>query len=208
MHLVAALYCVGVASILLFWGRLGSVRPWLSILLMCCLFLGAWVIMGYNRSSDAARDDPQSQPGLVFVDAGGLVHGWPGIPDYGLSLDLQPLERPAFPTGHCQCRGTLGVEPLTQFRHGGERYGIYFLQSIFSVLAFSRLTSRFWRRDERAKWAAEWLSVATKGMIFLVAAAVLLRIAVYAVHSALGSFPFAADHPCILLAYSWPAHRH
>ena len=43
---VAALYCLGVAGILLFWGRLGETQSWLSIVLMFCLFVGAWKIMG------------------------------------------------------------------------------------------------------------------------------------------------------------------
>ena len=97
--------------------------------------------------------------------------------------------------------GLLAFNLLLKFEHGEERYGIYFLQSIFSILAFSRLTSGFWRRDERAKWVAEWLSVATKGMIFLVAAAVLLRIAVYAVHSDAWIASVRRQIiPCILLA--------
>ena len=183
MHFVAALYCVGVASILLFWGRLGSVRPWLSILLMCCLFLGAWVIMGYNRSSDAAQTTLNHNPGwywwtLVVWFTVGL-----GFRIMGFRWISNPLKDPLSLLVIASVVGLLAFNLLLKFEHGEERYGIYFLQSIFSVLAFSRLTSRFWRRDERAKWAAEWLSVATKGMIFLVAAAVLLRIAVYAVHS-------------------------
>ena len=49
---VAALYCLGVVGILLFWGRLGAARSWLPIMLMFCLFLGAWHIMGYSHAPD------------------------------------------------------------------------------------------------------------------------------------------------------------
>ena len=39
MHSVAALYCVGVVGILLFWGRLSALRSWLMVALMFCIFL-------------------------------------------------------------------------------------------------------------------------------------------------------------------------
>ena len=38
MHSVAALYCIGVVSILLFWGRLGAVRSWIQIALCFVCF--------------------------------------------------------------------------------------------------------------------------------------------------------------------------
>jgi hypothetical protein len=201
MHLVAAMYCVGVASILLFWGRLASVRPWLSILLMCCLFLGAWVIMGYNRSSDAAQTTINHNPGwywwtLVVWFTVGL-----GFRIMGFRWISNPLKDPLSLLVIASVLGLLAFNLLLKFEHGEERYGIYFLQSIFSVLAFSRVTSRFWQRDEREKWTAEWLSVAKKGMIFFVAAAVLLRIALYAVHSDAWIASVRRQIvPCILLA--------
>ena len=85
---VAALYCVGVVGILLFWGRLGATRSWLAIVLMFCLFLGAWNVMGYSHSPDAARAMIKEHGTGSMVDAGRVVHGRPGIPDRGLPLDL------------------------------------------------------------------------------------------------------------------------
>src|ERR1035438_5480888 len=55
VHSVAALYCVGVLGILLFWGRLGAARSWLPIMLMFCLFLGAWKIMGYRSEEHTSE---------------------------------------------------------------------------------------------------------------------------------------------------------
>ena len=63
VHSVAALYCLGVVGILLFWGRLGAARSWLAIVLMFCLFLGAWKIMGYGHASDAALATINKNPG-------------------------------------------------------------------------------------------------------------------------------------------------
>ena len=51
-----------------------------------------------------------------------------------------------------------------------ERYGIYYLQSMLSIFAFSRLRPGCWRGVERSQWIAEWLRVAKRGMIFLVLA--------------------------------------
>ena len=64
---VAALYCVGVVGILLFWGRLGAARSWLSIMLMFCLFLEAWKIMGYGHAADAALATIDRNPQWVLV---------------------------------------------------------------------------------------------------------------------------------------------
>jgi hypothetical protein len=72
---------------------------------------------------------------------------------------------------------------LVQFPHGEQIYGIIYLQCLFSIFAFSRLTPGWWRGAERSQWVAEWVRLAKKGMIFLVACAVLLRIVVFLVHS-------------------------
>ena len=57
---------------------------------------------------------------------------------------------------------------------GGERYGIYFLQCMFSIFAFSRVTSRWWHGAERFQLIADWLRVAIKGMILFVACGFLI----------------------------------
>ena len=53
MHSVASLYCFGVALILLFWGRFNSLRSWVQIVVMFCLFLLAWKTMGFGQAPDA-----------------------------------------------------------------------------------------------------------------------------------------------------------
>ena len=183
VHSVAALYCVGVAGILLFWGRLGAVRSWLPIMLMFCLFLGAWKIMGYGHASDAALTTINKNPGwqwwmLVVWFMVGL-----GFRIVGFRWISQPLRDPLSALVLASVLGLLSFSLLLQFPRGEQRYGIYFLQSMFSIFAFSRLTSGCWRGAERSQWIAEWLRLAKKGMILLVACGVLLRIVVYATHS-------------------------
>jgi hypothetical protein len=180
---VAALYCVGIAGILLFWGRLGATRSWLQIMLMLCLFLGAWNIMGYSHASDAA---------LVTIDRNPGVYWWVLTVWFMVGLGFRimafrwispSLRDPLSALVLASVLGLLSFNLLLQFEHGQQRYGIYFLQSVFSIFAFSRLSSGFWRRDERSRWTAEWLRLAIKGMVFLVVCVVLIRIGVYATHS-------------------------
>ena len=108
---VAALYCVGVVGILLFWGRLGAARSWLSIMLMFCLFLEAWKIMGYGNAPDAVGATIKAAFGLALVAACDLVHCWPRIPDRCLPLDITTLEGPSFCLGTNQCRGVASAFP-------------------------------------------------------------------------------------------------
>jgi hypothetical protein len=185
VHTVAALYCVGAAGILLFWGRLGAVRSWLSILLMACLFLTAWNLMGYHRAPDAAGATIKADLDwswqwwtLVLWFTVGL-----GFRIVGFSWISQPLKDPLVALGLSTVVGLLAFFLLLQLRDGNERYGIYFLQSIFSIFAFSRLTPGFWRGAERSQWVEEWLRLTKKSVIVLLACAVLLRIVIYAVHS-------------------------
>ncbi len=61
---------------------------------------------------------------------------------------------------------------------------------MFSIFAFSRLTSGCWRGVERSQWIAEWLRLAKKGMIFFVDCGVLIGIVGYATHSHTGIASF------------------
>lgn len=185
MHSVAAFYCVGVAGILLSWGRPGAIRSWLSILVMAGLFLGAWMIMGYGHAPDAAGATIKADLDwgwqwwtLVVCFMVGL-----GFRIVGFGWISQPLKEPISALVLISVVGLLAFFLLFHLRDGNEHYGIYFLQSIFSIFAFSRLTPGFWRGVERSQWIAEWLRLAKKGMIFLLACAVLLRIVIYVVHS-------------------------
>lgn len=74
---------------------------------------------------------------------------------------------------------------------GNERYGVYYLQAIFSVFAFSRLTPGWWRGPERTKWMTEWVRLAKNGMIFLVACGFLIGAVAYLTHrhTGIGFFP-------------------
>jgi len=183
VHSVAALYCLGVVGILLFWGRLKVARSWLSIILMFGLFLGAWKIMGYGHASDSALTIINKNPGqhwwmLVVWFMVGL-----GFRIVGFRWISQPWRDPFSALVLASVVGLLAFSLLLEFEHGDQRYGIYFLQSMFSIFAFSRLRYGWWRGVERSQWTAEWLSVAKKIMIILVACAVLMRIVVYATRS-------------------------
>jgi hypothetical protein len=189
VHSVAAVYCVGVVGILLFWGRLGAARFWLPIMLLFCLFLAAWKIMGYGHAPDAA---------LATVNKG-LAWPWPqwwmlavwfmvglGLRIVGFRWISQPLRDPLSALVLATVLGLLAFSIVLQFEHGQQRYGIYFLQAMFSIFAFSRLTSGCWRGVERSQWVAEWLRLAKKGMILLAACGALIGIVSYTTHGHAG----------------------
>jgi hypothetical protein len=182
-HSVAGLYCVGVAGILLFWGRLGTARSWLLVVLMLCLFLGAWKIMGYSHASDAVHTTINKDPGWEWW----MIAVWfmigLGFRIIGFRWISKPLRDPLAALVLASVLGLLSFNLMLQFPRGEERYGIYFLQSMFSIFAFSRLPSGWWHGAERSRWTEEWLRVAIKGLILLLVSVVLIRIAVYAAHS-------------------------
>ena len=179
---VAALYCLGIVGILLFWGRLGEARSWLSIMLMFGLFLGAWHIMGYSHSPDMAGATINRQPGMywwwvVICFTVGL-----GFRILAFSWISQPSRNPLSALVIASTLGLLLFNLSIQL-DGNERYGMYYLDSVFSIFAFSRLTSGWWRGAQRARWTAEWLKWASRGIFLLLAYAVLMRIVDYITHS-------------------------
>jgi len=182
VHSVAALYCICAAGILLFWGRFVTVRSSLQIVLMFCLFLGAWKIMGYGHATDAAlttiNKAPYSQWWMLAV---WIMVGL-GFRILGLLWISRPVRDPLSALVLASFVGLLSFNLLFQFPRGEQRYGIYFLQSLLSIFAFSRLTPGFWRGAERSKWISDWLRLATKSMILLVAFLVMTRIFLFATH--------------------------
>ncbi len=179
---VAALYCIGVAGILLFWGNLGATRPWLPIMLMLCLFLGAWKIMGYGHAPDAARAMIKEHVTWQWWTlAVWLIVGL-GFRIVGFSWISQPLKDPLSAMVLASILGLLAFSLLLQLKDENERYGIYFLQSILSIFAFSRVTSGCWRGVERSQMIAEWLRLAKTGMILLTVGGTLIACVAAATH--------------------------
>jgi hypothetical protein len=187
---VAALYCIGVAGILLFWGRFGAIRSWLLIILMFCLFLGSWTIMGYGHAPDAARAMIKANvTSQWWTLAVWLIVGL-GFRIVGFGWISQPLKDPLSALVLASVLGLLMFSLLLQLPDGNERYGIYFLQSIFSIFAFSRLTSGCWHGAERSQMMAEWLRLAKTSMILLTAAGVLIGCVALATHHDIGIIHF------------------
>jgi hypothetical protein len=179
---VGALYSLGIVGILLFWGRLGKARSWLPIMLMFGLFLGAWHIMGYSRSPDMTAATINRQPGAYWwwlvicfiVGFGFRIVGFRWISD--------PLRNPLSVLVIATTAGLLLFNLSIQL-DGNERYGMYYLDSVFSIFAFSRLAPGWWRGAERARWAADWLKFASIGVFLLLAYAISMRIFDRIIHS-------------------------
>jgi hypothetical protein len=179
---VAALYCLGVVGTLLFWGRLWAVRSWLSITLMLCLFFGAWHIMGYGHAPDAAHAALNEH----CIEQWWTLAVWLtvglGFRIVGLRWISRPWNEPLSGLVLVTVLGLLAFALLLNLRDSNERYGFYFLQSLFSIFAFSRVTSGCWHGEERRQMTAEWLGLVTKTMAVFVVGAMVLRVAVRALH--------------------------
>lgn len=171
---VAALYCLGVVAILVFWGRLQKPWPWLAIVLMVCIFFGVWKIMGLTHSSDATgitiRHHLVSQWWTITI---AFLIGL-GFRIIGFKWISRPLSDPVSALVLATVIGLLSFSLLLQLEDGNERYGIYYLQSMFSIFAFSRLMTGSWRSVMRSEWAIDWLRLARNGLLILVAAAIAM----------------------------------
>ncbi|MGA3090320.1 MAG: hypothetical protein ABSD75_17035 [Terriglobales bacterium] len=174
MHSVAALYCLGVVGSLLFWARLRSVRSWLLIILMFCLFFGAWKVMGYSRAPDASRAlikiELRDQWGTI---ATAFMIGL-GLRIVGFRWISRPLKDPVSALVLATILGMMMFFLLVHFKFGEEIYGIFFLQSMFSIFAFSRLTSGWWHGIARSQWIEEWLRLTKNGTILIATCWVLI----------------------------------
>jgi hypothetical protein len=169
-------------GILLFWGSLDKASSWLAILLMLCAFLGAWKIMGFSHSPDAG----------VTMNRDALQQWWPltvwfviglGFRIVGFRWISRSIRDPFSVVVIASVSGLLFFSIVLGLELGAERYGIYFLQSLLSIFAFSRLTSGFWRRQERLELAKDWVKFAKRGLFLLLTAALFIRLAVYVTKS-------------------------
>jgi hypothetical protein len=163
---VGALYCAGIVGILLIWGRAGRARQWLEAALMLGLFFLAWKIMGFADSSDAAgatiKHHFASEWWVVtvaFLIGMGfriLAFKW-----------VRPLGDPVAGLFLATVLGLLTFSLMMQLEDGNERYGMYYLQCMFSILAFSRLRRGIWFTAERLRLSMEWTSLASTGLLVL-----------------------------------------
>jgi hypothetical protein len=182
MDSVAALYCIGVVCILLFWEHLGAARSWLMIALLFGLFLAVWKLMGFGHSPDVAITTINRYPGSYWWTIVVWFMVGLGFRIVGFRWITRQLSDPMSILVLASVVGLLSFNVLFQFAHGEERYGMYFLQSMFSIFAFSQLSFGFWRGADRSKWIGEWLGLAMRGLILLISCAVLLRISIRVFH--------------------------
>ena len=193
---MASMYCFGIVAILMFWGRLQTIRAWLCIAVMSCLFLAAWKIMGYGHSPDAHfqfKEHASAQWWMLLMWFLTVL----GLRIVGFRWISQPLRDPLAFLVLVSVFGWLAISLLLNMVDGGERYGIYFLQCMFSIFAFSRVPPRWWRGAERIQLTSDWLRVAMKGMILFVACGFLIAVWGFATHTKTGISYFG---PKLLLA--------
>ncbi len=182
VHSVAALYCIGIVGVLLFWGRLGHTRSWLLIFLMACMFLGAWHLMGYSHAPDATLATIKEHITWQWWTLALWLTVGMGFRIVGFRWISKNWKDPVSALVLASTVGLLAFFLLLSLRDDNEKYGLYFLQSTLSIFAFSRLTSGCWQGSERSKMVAEWLRVAKIIMVSLTAAGILIGIAAAVAH--------------------------
>ncbi len=193
VNLPAAGYSLGVVAILLFWGHLTNLRSWLYMGAMLGLFLGAYWLMGYSHAPHMAHGEIQ----LSRLP----VYWWTFVMWFAVALGVRVIsfgwvtQRAKDPLAVLVLVSFLGLLAFSwvgAFWMENGKYGVYYLQAIFSIFAFSRIPGRFWQRDERRKWIKEWLSIEEKGLIIFLIAGVLIGIFGYLIHRAAGINHFRA----------------
>jgi len=199
---VAALYCFGIVAILLFWGRLPGRSSWVSIFFMGSFFFAAWKIMGYSHAPDASATILNVHITwqwwtLVMWLMAGL-----GFRIVGFRWITRPLKEPVAALVLATVLGLLFLSLALHLRDNNEHYGIYFLQSLFSIFAFSRMTSGSWYGVERVRLVEGWLGIAIKTMILLCSCGVLIGVAAFVMHTETGvpDFRLKIFLACLLMA--------
>jgi hypothetical protein len=183
---VAALYCFGIVVMLLFWGRLRARWSWISIVLTCCFFVAAWKMMGYGHAPDATATMLKEHIAWQWWTLVMWLVAVLGFRILGLRWIEQPWKVPVAALVLATVVGLLFFSLALHLRDNNEHYGFYFLQSLFSIFAFSRMTSGSWYGDERVRLVEDWLGIAIKTMILLCACAFLIGIAAFAIHRETG----------------------
>ncbi|MFZ0743857.1 MAG: hypothetical protein WAM85_05595 [Terracidiphilus sp.] len=180
---VAALYCIAVAGLLLFWGRLKPIQKWPQIFLMCGLFLVAWKIMGYAHAPDAAEATFRTHLASQWWPLAVAFLVGLGFRILGFRWISKSLKDPISVLVLASFLGLLSFSLFLQLGDGNERYGIYFLQCMFSIFAFSLVKLDFWRVAERCRWTLEWVALAKSGMILLTACGAFFAVVSFATKS-------------------------
>jgi len=182
VNLPAAGYCLVVVAILLFWGHLTSFRSWLYMAIMLVLFVGAYWLIGYGRAPHIAGGIQLSRLPAYW---------WTFVMWFAVALGIRVISLAWLNQGAndplavlvlVSFVGLLMFSWLGAFWMENGKYGVYYLQAMFSILAFSRLPGSFLRRDERGKWITEWLSLEKRGLIVFAVVGVLIGMFGYLIH--------------------------
>lgn len=166
MNSVAALYCFVAVATLLIWSQPKHRQTWFAVGFMVLAFLVSWFWMGFHNSSDAAgvamkQDIFNHWWTLLITFAVGL-----GVRAIGFRWVAWPIRDPISALVLTSTLSMLAFALLIHLGDDNERYGIYFLQCLFSIFAFSRIEPLI-GADERRQLAGAWLSITAKGLVVL-----------------------------------------
>src|SRR5258708_2510745 len=101
---------------------------------MCCLFFEAWKMMGYSHDPDATAVIKEHITRQWWTLVMWFVAGL-GFRIVGFRWITRPLKDPLSALVLVSVLGLVGISVVLHLRDYNERYGINFLQSIFSIFA-------------------------------------------------------------------------
>src|SRR5580704_15999817 len=182
MNSVAALYCFVAVATLLIWSQPRLRQTWFAVSFMVLAFFVSWFWMGFHHSAHAAgmamkQDVFNHWWTLLITFAVGL-----GLRAIGFRWVTWPIRDPISALVVTSTLSMLAFALLIHLGDNNERYGIYFLQCLFSIFAFSRIKPMI-HADERRQLAAAWLSITAKGLVVLFAVGALMGIVARVLHT-------------------------
>lgn len=187
VHSAAGLYCLGAVAVLLFWDRLSKWRSWFFLAVMAALFVEACNLMGYGHAPHVAAAGVQLSrlPVYWWTFTVWLVVAL-GIRLISFGWVTRKWNDPIAAFVLISFAGLLAFSWLGALWAGTEHYGVYYLQAILAVFAFSRLPEGFWRTSARREWVTQWLSYERHGLLLFTIGGALIGATGYAVHRAAG----------------------
>ena len=179
---VPSLYCFGIGAILLSWSRLKRPRFWMELLIMAGVFFTVWKIMGDGHTSDAAVATINQHPGAEWWMIAVCFLIGLGYRIVAFAWITNPLKDPLAAVVLATATGLLFFYLFFKLGGGNQHYGIYYLECMLSIFAFSRLKFGFWRSAELRELMRMWFRIAVKGTLILTLAAFGLGFFAFVTH--------------------------
>jgi hypothetical protein len=153
---------------------------------MFILFLSTWALMGYTRAPDAGGATLNANLGSQWWTIAIWLSVGLGFRIFAFRWVSRPWRNPLAALVLATFLFLFSFSTLLHLKDDNERYGLYFLQCMFSIFAFSRLTPTWWRSFDRSELIMDWLRFEKNAALLLSAVGVLIGISILFTHQHTG----------------------